>query len=392
MKKGTKILVAISFLVVFVNLLAWFMPGFSDGYRQYFFPVLTNGFGKFTSKFSFSVGEILIVAAIIWCAILFFISLSRFAFFSISKLSRSLEKGFFVSYRILKKISKPLYSATAWLLVLISVIMSCNCFILYHCSSVDSNMPVLDEYSLEELATLRDYVVTKCNSLSKEIPHDANGNVIYEGDMAKTATEAIAGISDLFPALKGDSVSPKALYFSDFISQQYMQGYYFPFAMEAGYNDTMSIMNKPFTMCHELAHTHGYILEDEANLIGFLACIYSDDIVFQYSGYLGVLNYINNDFYKAVDKSVYNSHVKISALVKHDNEFLTDESWTMVETKAIVKTATVKKAATTFVDTTLKVNGVLEGKVSYNHVVGLIMEYYKYSPELVENPFMLASN
>jgi hypothetical protein len=123
-----------------------------------------------------------------------------------------------------------------------------------------------------------------------------------------------------------------------------------------------------------------------------LACIYSDDVVFQYSGYLGVLNYINNDFYKAVDKSVYNSHVKISALVKHDNEFLTDDSWTTVEAKAIVKTATVKKAATTFVDTTLKVNGVLEGKVSYNHVVGLIMEYYKYSPELVENPFMLASN
>ena len=187
---------------------------------------------------------------------------------------------------------------------------------------------------------------------------------------------SIQDLGEDYPRLSGYYVTPKALYFSDFMCQQYMQGYYFPFSMEANYNDKMNLMNKPFTMCHELAHTHGYIYEDEANFFGFLACIGSDDIVFEYSGYLGVLNYINNDFYRAVSKEEYNSHVKISERVKYDNEFVSKETWEEVEENAIFKTETVKKAADTFIDTNLKVNGVSSGKVSYSHVVGLIMDYY----------------
>ncbi|MBD8918832.1 MAG: DUF3810 family protein [Lachnospiraceae bacterium] len=36
--------------------------------------------------------------------------------------------------------------------------------------------------------------------------------------------------------------------------------------------------------------------------IGFLACISSDDLLLQYSGYLSVLNYVNNDFMKLLGK------------------------------------------------------------------------------------------
>jgi hypothetical protein len=129
-------------------------------------------------------------------------------------------------------------------------------------------------------------------------------------------------------------------------------------------------------MCHELAHTHGYIYEDEANFLGFKACINSDDVMFVYSGYLGVLNYINNDFYRAAGKEEYNRHVKISDRVKFDDQFVTDEEWKEVEAHAVIKTETVKKAADVFIDTNLKVNGVLEGKVNYTRVVGLIMDYY----------------
>ena len=56
--------------------------------------------------------------------------------------------------------------------------------------------------------------------------------------------------------------------------------------MEANYNDVMYIMNKPDTFCHELAHLRGYIYEDEANFIGYLACVESEDAFFQYAGYL----------------------------------------------------------------------------------------------------------
>ena len=86
---------------------------------------------------------------------------------------------------------------------------------------------------------------------------------------------------------------------------------------------------------------------------------------------------MNNAFYKNVTKEEYLSHVAISDQVKKDNIFLTEETRKKIEETAVLKTETVKKAADTFVDTTLKVNGVGDGKASYNRVVELmLLEYY----------------
>ena len=369
-------------ICVLLNFVAWKSAAFSDFYVKNIFPAITLLYGRLTSVFPFSVGEIMLVFIVLFVLFSVIFVLVHSVFLIYGNRAVSVGKRYFKAQKVFERISNALYKISPVLMAIICTVMTLNCFILYHTSKIqlfsgaDST-----ECDIQQLAELRDYVVKKCNELAKEVPHDENGNVIYEGDMQKTAIAAMSNISDRFPRLGGYYVTPKALYFSDFMSQQYMQGYYFPFSMEANYNDTMSIMNKPFTMCHELAHTHGYIYEDEANFLGFLACISSDDPVFQYSGYLGVLNYINNDFYNAVSKAEYNSHVKISARVKYDNQFMTDEAWVKVEEKAVVKTETVKKAAETFIDTNLKVNGVSSGKCSYSHVVALIMDYYYNFPE-----------
>jgi hypothetical protein len=113
-------------------------------------------------------------------------------------------------------------------------------------------------------------------------------------------------------------------------------------------------------------------------MIGFLACINSDDKFLQYCGYLSVLNYVNNNFYDSIDKSatVYQKHVRISDVVADDNIFLTRENWQTVEQKAVVKTSTVKKVSNTLMDTSLKLNGVDEGILQYNGVVGELLKYY----------------
>ena len=36
--------------------------------------------------------------------------------------------------------------------------------------------------------------------------------------------------------------------------------------------------NLPFTTCHELSHLRGFMQEEEANFIGFLACVNADDM------------------------------------------------------------------------------------------------------------------
>ena len=59
-----------------------------------------------------------------------------------------------------------------------------------------------------------------------------------------------------------------------------------------------------------------------------------------------------------------------------DNIFLSKEDWEVVEKKAVVRTATVKKVSNTLMETTLRLNGVEEGMQQYDKVVNLLLDYY----------------
>ena len=267
-------------------------------------------------------------------------------------------------------------------------VLTLNCFICYHGTDFATKyfpeeVQAREDYTLEELMMVRDFVVEKCNYLSQQMERDESGNIIYNGDMEAVAVECMQAMGQQYGQLAGYYPEPKKIHFSEFLSQQYMQGYFFPFSMEANYNQIMNIMNKPATMCHELAHLKGFIQEDEANLIGYLACIQSEDLFFQYSGYLSVLNYLDNDFYESVnrDKELYLSHTRISAQVRRDNEFLSQDTWEVVEKKAVVSTKTVDKISDEIVEATLILNGVEDGMLSYCRVVGLLLDYYSNQPE-----------
>jgi len=228
------------------------------------------------------------------------------------------------------------------------------------------------------LIRLRNFVVKECNALSLEMTRAEDGTIVYQGDMAETAKEAMRSLGEDYGNLSGFYPSPKPLLSSDFMSQQHMTGYYFPFSMEANYNNVMYIMNMPATFCHELAHLRGYIYEDEANFIAYLACVGSDDPMFQYAGYLSVLNYIDNDFYDAVgcNPDRYWQQVHILPQVREDNIFLTEEEWERIEDKAILDTEIVDAVSDSFTDATLKLNGVSDGMISYSRVVKLLLQYY----------------
>ena len=131
-------------------------------------------------------------------------------------------------------------------------------------------------------------------------------------------------------------------------------------------------------MCHELSHLKGFLLEDEANFIGYLACVGSDDAFFRYSGYMSVLGYLDRDFYDAIgqDNDIYFSHPVISEQVIKDDIFLTDEAWEEVEEDALLDTEMVQEASDVIVETNLTINGVEDGKISYSRVVDLLLRYY----------------
>lgn len=370
-KKKSSLFLAGLFLLTFVlNVVAWNSRSFCDFYVKYIFPAWVNTYGRLTGMFSFSTGEVMLVVAVIAVAAALILIIAA-AWFTLMRRKHA-EKLRYYCRRFLR--------GMLWVTAVVSIVMTCNCFILYHCSTFEEKYQVNGgEYKISELAAVRDYVVRQANELAQEIERDEQGNILYEDDMKAQATASMERLSTQgYDQLAGYYPPPKGIMASGFLSQQYMLGYYFPFSMEANYNDVMHITNKPATMCHELAHLKGFIYEDEANFIGYLACIHSEDKLFRYSGYLSVLNYLDNAFYQAVgeDRSIYDSHEKISAQVKRDNVFLTEDTWEKVEKKAVVSTAAVKKASRAFVDTNQKVNGIEDGIASYSRVVGLLLDYY----------------
>ena len=74
-------------------------------------------------------------------------------------------------------------------------------------------------------------------------------------------------------------------------------GMYAPFTIEANYNANAPDFAKPFTVCHELSHLKGFMREDEANFIAYLACTGSDNVYLQYAGWVYALIYAANALY-----------------------------------------------------------------------------------------------
>lgn len=378
-KTAFGVYLSVMFLVVLLNVIAWNSTTFCDAYIKYIFPIWVNTYGRITGIFPFSVGEILLVLGV--CCVVIFV---LFAMCSLVAGIYGLCKGKdYVSGKKLKKFwkaSKGYSLWFAWVLLAVCLIMTLNCTILYHASTFSQQYYGEEEgnYTLENLIRVRNMVVEKCNALSAEIERDEEGRPYFDGDMSSQAIVAMQKLGATYDQLNGYYPRPKPLAASDFFSQQYIQGYYFPFSMEANYNNVMYIMNIPATLCHELGHLRGYILEDEANFISYLACIQSGNKFFEYSGYLSVLNYLDNDFYAAVgrDWEAYIAQPVILAQVHEDNVFLTDEEWDRINGKALIDTETVDEISDTFTDTTLKANGVSDGIISYSRVVELLLWYY----------------
>lgn len=352
--------------VILLNITAWLSTPFCDFYISKVFPIWVNTYGRFMALFPFSVGELMLVAAVLLVvAVLLSLPVCLW------KLLRRHRNtgGLWRFYRV-----------CAWILLFVLLIMTLNCTLLYHGSTFNEKYfgKMTDTYTLEDLIAVRNEVVEQCNRLAGEMDRAENGDILYEGDMKAEAIRCMQSLGQTYGGLSGYYPRPKALLLSDLMCQQYMQGYYFPFSMEANYNDVMYLTNKPATFCHELAHLKGYIYEDEANFIGFLACLSSEDKFFQYSGYLSVLYYLDNDFYAAVgeDRERYLAEPVILPQVHADNIFVKQEEWDRINGKAILDTEVVEAVSDSVTETSLKLNGVSDGMVSYSRVVELLLQYY----------------
>ena len=331
------------------NLAAVAIPGFADLWRASGFRAISTMMGVISTQFPVSLGEMSIIMGVLLTVVLLPALIFRW---------------------------KPYLLFYLWTLTVVIALLTSNCYILYHCSHFQTESR---RYTLEELGILRDHIVEQANELAVELPRDGEGKLIPPEDITGMAKAALKPVGERNPVYAGFTVTPKPIYHSFFLCQQNMAGYYFPFTMEANYNRYMEPVNLPATLCHELSHTKGNLYEDDANLIGFLGCILSDDRFFNYSGYLSVLGYVERDWRRSAGENpeILKGHPEISEQVLLDDIFITEETRQRVEEESPFPTKAVRKSTETFTNTVLKANGVSSGMASYGEVVGHLLGYYE---------------
>ena len=248
-----------------------------------------------------------------------------------------------------------------------------NCLVGYSRTPFSSYSGLtLREYSGEELRELAVHLIQEANECAGQVELDSEGRAVKPDNFSQLAVQAMSSLADSYPILDTYYPRPKAVLASPIMSNFNLAGIYFPVTVEANYNQAMPVSSQGFTACHELSHLSGFIREDEANFIAFIACRESGDPYFRYSGYLGALSYTMNAYYSVAEREDYNElYSTICDTIRAEYAYR-NSYWSQFEKKATFQVSTAVN------DAYLKANNQTDGTRSYGRVVDLLLaEYYK---------------
>lgn len=179
---------------------------------------------------------------------------------------------------------------------------------------------------------------------------------------------AYQGLSKEFPELTYQPVSIKKSMLSLPLTYMGFGGYLNPFTNEAQVNKLIVPYKVFTTSCHEIAHQLGFAKENEANFIGVLACIKSDDLYFKYSGYTFALRYCLAELHRR-DYQKYScikEKINVGILKNYQENKI---FWEAYENP-------LEPYFKQFYDQFLKVNNQEKGIESYSYVVALFVNYF----------------
>ncbi|MCL2633383.1 MAG: DUF3810 domain-containing protein [Oscillospiraceae bacterium] len=373
MKKPLIYIAATVFLSIVLGVISRLSVGFSDWYSVNVYRLAVNIFARISGIFPFSVAEILIiylVPASIAAIVIIIIKGVK----TKDKKRRALFG--------LKVFMGTLCTASTLLLLFIM-----NCGINYnrreflHGENVD-----ISHIGDEELWVIFNIVLDEFNAVLPLIHTDENGAFVLTGDLSKSAPEAMRAAAKLYPSLDTYYPRPKPVINSEIMSHFTILGVYSPYTIEANYNNAALDSEKPLTACHELAHLTGFMREDEANFIAFIACRESGDPELMYSAYLNIIFRLANAF-DSIDYYLA-AHDLIPEQAHRQREMQYDYWWKyfyrIIETVdedtgeviEIIKSAPASDISEEVNDAYLKSQGMGDGVKSYGRVLDLIIAFY----------------
>lgn len=352
--KGTisAVLLALSFGFTWISQKS---PVFSEWYSSVVYPLWVNTVGRFCSIFPFSISELLLYLLLLSFGIslvLFIIKLLR---------NKTRFSRLFVGIMTILEIISLLF-----------LFYTLNCGINYQRVSFSKKTGIdTMAYTKKELLALCENLTNEINKSGILVNRNENGLCTMSNSIGKDAALSMKLLGEKFPVMDGYYPKPKQLVQSNLLSIQNLTGIYSPFTIEANYNNDMPGYNIPFTACHELSHLRGFMQEQEANFIAYLACVNSNIPEFEYSGNLVAWVYCTNVLF-GLDKDAY--WTLRDSLIPQARMDLTanNDFWKQYNGKVAKVSAKVN-------DTYLKANGQSDGVKSYNRMVDLMVAYDIYN-------------
>ncbi len=360
--KDKKILSSIILLAsaLALQLAARCISGFGEWYGRRVYPLLVRSFGLFFGRLPFSVSEwglYLLLLAALW--------------YKIAWIFRCVRRE-----ETWRRCLKDLAGTSLLAAALLVCVYTVNCGVNYYRQPFSSYLDLeIRESSVEELEQLCAFLAEQVQETSQELK-DRQGTIQPDGaaraGFPQQARADMAALGQRYPQLSGYYPLPKPVALSQILSVQSLSGVYSPFTIEANYNDDMTAYNIPHTACHELSHLKGFMREEEANFIGYLACIGSESAYSRYSGYLSGFIYADNALYRQDPERAAQLQAGLPQEVRQDMQ-ANNAFWKRYEGR-------VSEAATRVNDTYLKVNSQAEGVKSYGRVVDLMLAYHRREP------------
>lgn len=316
---------------------------------------------KITGLFLFSVGD------------MFYLLLGGYLILKLlMKIAQIIQKQF--SWNKIVVVIFKLIRSLCWIYILFNILWGLN----YSRLGIAHQLKLQPtEYCKEEVVALTNELIIKINECRRQLkdtqlPQPSLQQIFLESE------HDYKSIGNNFSFLSFTSPSIKSSLFSSWGNYFGFTGYYNPFTGEAQVRNDVPRVLIPYISCHEMAHQLGYASESEANFVGYLSASSSNNIYFQYSVYLELFSYSQNEEIKmflldadviGLKNVIQQNKNKLDSLVRKDRK--------EIRTFFYERENKIVPFMAAGYDQYLKLNKQLAGINSYNEVIGWLLSYQK---------------
>lgn len=319
------------------------------------YPWISSVWGYLPSLTSFSVAQWVVVIAVVSIACMLIYYIMRI-------ITRRGER-----LRYLYRLITSAFSIISIAFFLYAMLCGLN---YYRLTFAQNEGFDVRESTTQELVDLCSELTVELNATRAEIGGDMQAHIDERGGFAGYAVRSIDEmkvLAEQYTTLERPVYSqPKPVtFFSWLMSYGDITGMYFAFTVESNINTLPPFYTIPATMGHELAHQCGYMREDEANFIAYLACKQSGDPLIRYSGYFSAYAYALAALYQVDEDAARAVDAKLSDAVCADYA-ANREFWASYD-------GPFRMFAQQANDAYLKANDQSDGVRSYGRMVDLLL-------------------